>query len=155
MNVRKYVKSVFRSLFQKEELDKDLDEELQSYLDLVTQEEIDNGRPPPEARRLARLRLGGVEQVKERVRDHRLGVSLDTLSQDIRYSVRALRKNVGFAVVAASILAIGIGANTALFSTINSVLSGSGPFRGAGAAGVGPQDDRGQTLWAGVDTRLL
>jgi putative ABC transport system permease protein len=120
--------STFQSLLKKEKLDQDLDEELQSYLELLTQEKVDNGLDPEVARREARLELGGVEQVKERVRENRLGFAADTLLQDIRYTFRALWKNKGFAVVAVLILAIGIGAVTALFSTVNTVLWRQIPF---------------------------
>ena len=122
------LKSTLRSLTRKEELDRDLDEELQSYLELLTQEKIEGGMNPEEARREARLELGGVEQVKVQVRESRLGAALDSLFQDIRYSFRALGRQKGFTAVAVAILAIGIGANTALFSTVNTILLRSLPF---------------------------
>jgi len=121
--------SILQSLFRKEELDRDLDEELSSYLDLLTEEKVRAGMSPEQARRAARLELGGIEQVKEKVREKRLGAGLDTLLQDIRYAVRTLRKNAGFAVVAILILAIGIGATTALFSTIHTALLRGIPFQ--------------------------
>ncbi len=122
------IKNTFRSLLKKEELDRDLDEELQSYLGLLTQDKISKGLSPDEARRQARLDIGGVEQVKERVRQNRLGASIETFFQDIRYTFRTLRKNKGFAFVAVLILAVGIGANTALFSIVNPVLLRQIPF---------------------------
>ncbi|NIN73070.1 MAG: FtsX-like permease family protein, partial [Gemmatimonadetes bacterium] len=121
--------STFRSLFRKEELDRDLDEELASYLELLTAEKIRAGMSLEQARREARLELGGVEQVKEKVRERRVGAMTDTVFQDIRYAVRTLRKNAGFTVVAVLILAIGIGATTALFSTINTALLSGLPYR--------------------------
>ncbi len=121
--------STFRSLFRKGELERDLDEELASYLDLLTAEKIRAGMSPEQARREARVELGGVEQVKENVREKRVGAMIDTLFQDIRYALRALRKDAGFAAVAILILAIGIGATTALFGTINTALLSRLPFQ--------------------------
>ncbi|UCC84804.1 MAG: ABC transporter permease [Gemmatimonadota bacterium] len=121
--------STFRSLFRKEELDRELDEELASYLELLTAEKIRAGMSPEEARREARLELGGVEQVKEKVRERRVGAVADTLFQDTRYAFRTLMKNAGFTVVAVLILAIGIGATTALFSTINTALLSGLPYK--------------------------
>ena len=120
--------SFFRSLFRKERLDRDLDEELYSYLEMLTEEKVGAGMSREQARREARIELGGVEQVKEKVRERRLGAMTDTLFQDVRYALRSLRKNTGFATVAIAILAIGIGANTALFSNIHDVLVRSLPF---------------------------
>lgn len=128
MSVFSKIKSIYRSLLRKEALDRDLDEELQSYLDLLTREKIKKGMSPDEASREARLELGGAEQVKERTREERAGASIEMFLQDIRYTFRTLRKSLGFAVISVSILAVGIGANTALFSTINTVLLRQVPF---------------------------
>ena len=128
MRLHVWFRSVFQSLFQKGQLDRDLDEELRSYLDLLIQEKVRAGMDPGEAVRRARLEVHGVDQVKEAVRDRRAGAGLDTLVQDVRYAMRTLRKNAGLTAVAAFILAIGIGANTALFSTVHSVLMRGVPF---------------------------
>lgn len=136
--------ATFRSLFRKEELDRDLDEELRSYLDLLTDQKIEAGMDPGEARRAARLELGGVEQVKERVREIRLGSTIETLAQDIRYGVRILRRDAGFAFAAILILAIGIGANTALFSTINTVLLRQIPFEAPDRLVTGLKTNNGE-----------
>jgi predicted permease len=128
MRIYTRFRSVFASLFRKAALDRDLDEELRSYLDMLTDEKVRAGMSPEAARREARLELGGVEQVKERVRERRLGANFDTLVQDIRYAVRTLSRNAGFSIVSVLILAIGIGANTALFSNIQSVLLRGIPF---------------------------
>ena len=128
MSLLSRISGTFRSLFLKETLDQDLDEELNSYLDLLTEEKVRAGMPPEQARRAARLDLGGVEQVKERVRDQRFGAAIDTLAQDIRYGFRSLHKNLGLTTVSVLILAIGIGANTTLFSTVSAALIGGLPY---------------------------
>ena len=124
-----WFRSTFQSLTNKERLDRDLDEELQAYLDLLVGEKVQQGMSPEAALREARIELGGTEQVKEEVRESRAGAALDTLIRDARLAFRTLRKNPGFTVVAVVILAIGIGADTALFSTINTVLLRSLPYR--------------------------
>jgi putative ABC transport system permease protein len=122
------LEGTFRSLFRKEELERDLDEELLSVLDLMIEEKIRAGMSPDEARRAARAEFGKLGRIKENVRERRLGAAIDTFFQDIRYAVRTLRKNVGFAAVAILILALGIGGSTALFTTIHSVLLSNLPF---------------------------
>lgn len=136
--------STLRSLFRKAELDRDLEEELKSYLEMLAAEKIRAGMSVEQAHREARLELGGVEQVKEKVRERRLGSAIDTVFQDVRYSFRTLSKNRGFTFVAVLILAIGIGANTALFSNIHTALLRAIPYTESDRLVAGLKTEYGQ-----------
>lgn len=109
-------------LFHRRQHEEKLEKELRHHLDLHTSDLIGQGYSPEEAQRQAHLALGGPEQVKEMCRDARGTRWLEELLQDLRIAVRMLRKNPGFTLVVAATLALGIGANTAIFGLVDALL---------------------------------
>jgi predicted permease len=120
--------------------DADLEQEFASHLDFAIEENLKRGLSPQEARRLALVRFGGVEQSREQQRAARGLPALDILLQDLRYTLRTLRRDRGFTLIAILILALGIGANIAVFSVVNTLMLRPLPLR-----------DPARLLWIGPE----
>ena len=141
MKLWSQIRSIFRNLLWKNRAETELDRELRAYVGMIVDEKIAAGVPRTEARRTTMAELGGMEQVKQAVRDRRAGGRLETLWRDARYGVRQLNRNPGFALTVVCTLALSIGANTAIFSVVNALMLKSLPY---------PQPERLGTLFGRV-----
>jgi predicted permease len=116
-------------LLSRRHLDEDFQQELDAHFEMLREENIRRGLPPEQARRAARLRLGGSTQLQETHRELWGLPSFETFLQDVRYGLRQLRRNPGFTAVAVITLALGIGANTAIFSVMHATLFHQLPYK--------------------------
>jgi putative ABC transport system permease protein len=121
-----------RALFRKKQVEREMDEELRGYLDAAVKDKMRSGMSQEQALRAARVEMGSVEAVKEEIRTAGWEAHVESLWQDLRHSMRALAKNPGFTVLAILTLALGIGANTAIFSVVYAVLIRPLPFKDPG-----------------------
>jgi predicted permease len=142
----------FRSLLRKDAVERETDQELRFHLERQIAERVSSGMLPEEARRAALLEFGGVEQFKEDCREARGVNRIESLIADLRFGLRSLRRSPGFTMVCVLTLALGIGANTAVFSMVNALLLHPYNFRNLDAL-VRVWDDRG--IDEGYDARYL
>jgi hypothetical protein len=120
--------SIVRWIAHRNRAEQDLDEELQAFVEMAAAAEIRDGATPAEARRVAVLQLGGLQQAKERVRAGRHGAWLDEVGQDVRYALRRCARNPSFSAIVIVTLALGIGANSAMFAIADAALLRPLPF---------------------------
>jgi predicted permease len=123
--------SIVRWITGRKRAETDLDDDVRTFVEMATADRIREGAKPAEARRLAVLAVGGVEQAKERVRAGRHGAWLDAAARDVRYALRQFRRNPSFSALAIATLALGIGGVTAMFSVFDAVLVRPLPYADA------------------------
>jgi predicted permease len=129
MTILRRLRSLWRNLVHRQVIDADLDDELRAYVELASDERRKAGLPGAAARRGTLVDLGGFEQAKERVREVRTGASLERIAQDVGYGLRMLRKHPAFTAVAVITLALGVGANTAVWSVVETAVLRPLPYR--------------------------
>src|SRR3954453_19364456 len=121
--------SRLRGMFARQRLERDLDAEVRFHGEMQIEDNLKTGLDPREARYAAMRSFGGVAPMKETYRDRRAFTLIETMAQDVRYAIRTLCKSSGFATTSIAVLALAIGANTAMFSVLNAVLFRPLPYK--------------------------
>lgn len=129
MRIFARVWNLWRNLSNRSQVESEISGELEAYLEMLIDRKVASGLSTKQARREALMEIGGIEQVKEQVREAKTGFFLDSLWKDLRVGVRSLRQNRSASVAAIASLAVGIGLNTAIFSAVNAVLLRPLPYR--------------------------
>jgi putative ABC transport system permease protein len=141
MSIWRSVRAGLRKLFRRADADRDLDDELRHYLELSISEKTRAGLSRDDAERAARIEMGGLQQSKETVRSAGWEAELETFAQDIRYAARSLRRSPAVSIAVILTLALGVGANTTMFSAVNAVMLRPLPYRDAGRVALLWTDD--------------
>jgi hypothetical protein len=127
-----WLRTLARNLARKQRVEDDLNAEIRSYEQMLVDERMRAGADPSIARHEARLELGGAAQIQEKVRDVRLGATLQAMGTELRQSLRGLRRNPGLTTLGIVMLALGMGASTVVFSIFYAALVQPLPFRDSG-----------------------
>ena len=142
----RFIADGLRRLFHGDVADRELQDEIDHYLELSARENVRRGMSPADAERAARMQFGGVEAVKDHLRASGWESAVDTLWRDVRYAARGMRRDPGFTAVACITLALGVGATTAMFSVVSAVVLRPLPYHDARRLVQIWTDDRGRGL---------